>query len=175
MILRAGRLHMSVIHAPPRRGIVDEPCGHPHSSTGGPTPPPHPRSLLFPLFRDCGPQSAVSVVQVPLLHPSGMTLYFSLSEAPSPLTLSPRTQANDGDDDNDVIYTLKGMQASVPESPRIRHRNSLSRQCQCPLRGARMAIHPDDHLIASAYPNSIHTPFQKMIPGRRKWWQIISL
>src|SRR5258706_13689809 len=35
--------------------------------------------------------------------------------------LSPRKQLNN----DDVLYTLKGMQAYVPESPRISHRNSL--------------------------------------------------
>ena len=40
---------------------------------------------------------------------------------PPHVSLSRRKQHND----DDVIYTLKDMQASVPESPRISHRNSL--------------------------------------------------
>jgi hypothetical protein len=71
-------------------------------------------------------QSTVSSVSAASALPSPVRydLYFSLSKASSPLMLSPSTQANDGDDD-DVMYTLKDMQAFVPESPRISHRNSL--------------------------------------------------
>jgi hypothetical protein len=120
MILRGGRLHMSVNHALPRPGIVDGPSGHPHTSRSKNTTTPEVSSIPS-LSRLQFTVSSVSAASAPP-SPVRYDLYFSLSKASSPLTLSPSTQAND---DNDVIYTLKGMQASVPESPRISHRNSL--------------------------------------------------